>query len=277
MRVFDFNSAIVRTPGRSVVDGLTSSPGRPPDYETLLAEHRTYVAALESAGVSVTTLDPLERFPDSMFVEDPALVFAEAAILLRPGAPTRREEAAELRPFLTARFSRVLTLEQGFADGGDILVTPDEILIGLSKRTDEAGAKHLGHLLASIGQRSRVVHVPAGTLHLKSDCSLLDENTMLATKSLAGTGLFRDFDVILVPDDERAAANALRINDTLFLRAGFPRTRELVNGVDAAVVSLPGDEIAKIDAGLSCMSLRWLDPSRSRGIRESLAAVGVAD
>src|SRR6187549_4121863 len=120
MRVFDFNSAIARTPGKSVVNGLRANSGPAPVFETVMAEHQSYVAALRAAGVDVTVLPPLEAFPDSVFVEDPALVFAEAAVLLRPGAPTRIAEAQELAPTLRARFSRVLTLSDGFADGGDV-------------------------------------------------------------------------------------------------------------------------------------------------------------
>src|SRR5690242_10802497 len=137
MRVFDFNSAIVRTPGRSVVNGLRAVPGPVPVFERVVAEHLSYIEALRAAQVNVTVLDALESFPDSIFVEDPALVFSQAAVLLRPGAPSRREEARELSATLAARFPRVLALSEGFADGGDILVTPGRVFIGLSARTNE--------------------------------------------------------------------------------------------------------------------------------------------
>jgi dimethylargininase len=267
VRVFDFNSAIVRTPGRSVVDGLRATPGPAPDFETIRSEHRTYVAALETAGVRVTILDPLERFPDSIFVEDPALVFPQAALLLRPGAPTRIAESAELVPTLESRFPSVLRLTTGHADGGDILVTPGRVLIGLSARTDETGAAALQVLLSSIGLASQVVRVPDGTLHLKTASSLVDEETILATEALATSGLFDNFRVLTVPDEECAAANALRVNDTLFVRAGCPRTMEMLVKHGANVVPLPVSEIAKIDAGLSCMSLRWFDRAAAAGER----------
>src|SRR3982751_5911670 len=90
MRVFDFNSAIVRAPGRSVVNGLRATPAPAPGFDRVVAEQLSYVAALRAAGVDVTVLDALEQFPDSIFVEDPALVFTQAALLLRPGAPSRR-------------------------------------------------------------------------------------------------------------------------------------------------------------------------------------------
>jgi dimethylargininase len=257
MRVFDFNSAIVRTPGRSVVDGLRSGPGPSPAFETIVSEHRAYIAGLESAGVDVTVLDPLESFPDSIFVEDPALVFTQAAILLRPGAPTRAAESAELAAALTSRFPQVLRLTDGYADGGDILVTPGRVLIGLSARTDEQGAAALRTLLSSIGLASAVVRVPRGTLHLKTAAALIDEETILATAELAASEWFAGFRVLVVPHEERAAANALRVNDTVFMRSGCPRTFELLASNGVRVAALPVSEIAKIDAGLSCMSLRW--------------------
>ena len=259
MRVFDLDSAIVRAPGKSVVNGLRATPGPAPVFETVVAEHQAYIAALQTAGVEVTVLDALEQFPDSIFVEDPALVFSEAAILLRPGAPSRMAEAKELASALAARFPKVLHLREGFADGGDILVTPDRVLIGLSARTNASGAADLQRLLESIGKQSKVVEVPRGTLHLKTDCSLVDEETILATPELARSGLLGSYRTLVVPEEERHAANALRINEAMFIRAGCPRTLELLQKHGLKVLTLPVSEIAKIDAGLSCMSLRWFD------------------
>ncbi|HEV7607878.1 MAG TPA: arginine deiminase family protein [Steroidobacteraceae bacterium] len=259
MRVFDFNSAIVRTPGKSVVNGLRANSGPAPVFETVVAEQQSYIAALRSAGVQVTVLDALEEFPDSIFLEDPALVFTQAALLLRPGAPSRMAEAGELASALAARFPTVLQLTDGYADGGDILVTPGNVLIGLSARTNEVGAAALRELLKSIGLSSKVVSVPRGTLHLKTDCSLVDEETVLATAALASSGLLQGFRVLVVPAEERPAANALRINDVLFIRAGCPRTAEMLMQHGLNVLPLPVSEIAKLDAGLSCMSLRWFD------------------
>jgi dimethylargininase len=257
MRVFDFNSAIVRTPGKSVVNGLRANPGPAPVFETVLAEHQAYIAALRGAGIQVTVLDALEQFPDSIFVEDPALVFSQAAVLLRPGAPSRMEEAKELAATLETRFPAVLRLSDGFADGGDILVTPERVLIGLSARTNEEGAADLQRVLASIGMASHVVRVPPGTLHLKTDCSLIDEETILATPELASSGLLGEYRVLVVPEEERPATNALRVNDVVFIRAGCPRTLDMLVTHGVNVLPLAVSEIAKIDAGLSCMSLRW--------------------
>jgi dimethylargininase len=258
-RVFDFNSAIVRLPSRSVVAGLRAHAGPAPEADIIRAEHAAYVAALRDAGLRVTTLEPLEDFPDAMFVEDPALVFAGAALLLRPGAPSRFAEARELAATLRARFPMVRELNAGFADGGDILVTPAQICIGLSSRTDRAGASALRDLLESMGRRCRAVEIPAGTLHLKSECSLVDEETILATEAIAAHDVFKGMRVLVVPRQERRAANALRVNDRMLVNADGPRTCDLLARHGVNVVPLRSTEIAKLDAGLSCMSLRWYD------------------
>ena len=107
-----FSNAISRRPGRSVVDGLRAEDRGAPDVEALLAEHRAYVDALGAAGLAVQVLEAREDFPDSVFVEDPALVFPEGAILLRPGAQSRAGEVAEIAPVLRLRFPRVLELDE---------------------------------------------------------------------------------------------------------------------------------------------------------------------
>ena len=262
MTLFNYNQAIVRRPGASVVAGLRSDAGADPDLAGLCAEHEAYASALEAAGVAVEILPPLESFADSVFVEDPALVFPEGAILLRPGAASRLGEAEALAPILRRRFDRVLALGEGFADGGDVLVTPDRVFIGLSGRTDAAGAAALARLLAELGYRAEVVQTPPSILHFKTGSALLDEETIVATPALAASGIFEGFRVLTVPEGEEAAANLLRINDVVLVGAAFPRTIELLAERSFDVVPLAVAEIRKLDAGLSCMSLRWNDPRR---------------
>ncbi|RVI10263.1 dimethylarginine dimethylaminohydrolase, partial [Sinorhizobium meliloti] len=129
---YQFNSIIVRSPSRSVVNGLRAEDRGSPTYEGVKAEHDAYVEAMRDAGVKVTVLPALEAFPDSIFVEDPALVFTEGAVLLRPGAATRVKEVEEIAPTLRDMFETVLDLPQGYADGGDVLTTRESVMIGLS-------------------------------------------------------------------------------------------------------------------------------------------------
>ena len=257
MRVFDFDCAIVREPAPSVVDGLRAGDHDGPTFEAVAAEHRAYVAALERAGLAVELLPPLERFPDSVFVEDPAFVLAEAAIVLRPGAPSRLGEAESIAPVLHRRFERVLALDRGHVDGGDLLVLPGEILVGLSARTDREGAQRFVELAADVGHRARIVATPPGVLHFKTGCALVGEQTVIATPALAAAGVFDGLEVLITPEGEEKAANLLRVNDVVLIGADYPRTAELLAKRGYELVPLDVAEIRKIDAGLSCMSLRW--------------------
>lgn len=252
-----FAHAILRTPGRSVVQGLRAHDGPGPDYASLLAEHVAYAEAMRRAGVATQVLPPLEDFPDSVFVEDPALVFAEGAILLNPGAASRAAEGEHLLPTLHANFERVVILGEGHADGGDIMVTPGLVLIGLSARTDQTGARSLAAALAQLGRESRIVIPPEGALHLKTIASMIDEETVLTTAGGEASGLFAGFRTIVTPESEEAAANALRVNATLLLSANHPRIAERLDRDGYALDLVETTHVARIDAGLSCMSLRW--------------------
>jgi dimethylargininase len=258
MRVFDFTNAIMRAPAPSVVHGLRSDSSPDPDFEKLRAEHQAYVSALQGAGLQVDLLPPLNAFPDSIFVEDPAFVVPQGAILLRPGAPSRLGEREHMRDALKRHFGRVHKLADGeYADGGDVLITPKTIFIGLSKRTNRAGAEALQTALKSLGRDASVVQTPPTILHFKTASSLLDEETILVTRGMADSGVFEGFRLIVTPDGEEGAANALRVNDMVFVGDRFPRTRDLIREHGLLVQTLAITEIAKLDAGLSCMSLRW--------------------
>jgi dimethylargininase len=256
MQAFEFNRALARAPSPSVVDGLRAVDVGAPNFADVVREHGAYVRALDDAGVAVEVLPALNAYPDSLFVEDTALTFTDAAIVLWPGAPTRAGEAREITPVLERLFDRVLRLPHGFVDGGDVLTTARGIFIGQSARTTADGARALVALLDEIGLGGIPVTTPPDVLHLKSDCSLLDDETILATRRLAASNLFKDFRVVLVPDGEEAAANALRVNDRVLISDAYPRTAALL-AKSYNVVPLATREIAKVDAGLSCMSLRW--------------------
>lgn len=253
----DFTDAIVRRPARSVVHGLRAGSGPDPTYEGVSDEVARYAAALINAGVRVTMLPALEEFPDSVFVEDAALVFPEGAVLLRPGAPSRRGETAAIAPTIRDKFETVLTLAEGHVEGGDVLATAETVFVGLSGRTDRKGAEGVQRLLAGLGRRVRIVDTPQGVLHFKSDCALIDDETILSTRRLAASGVFEGFRIIETPDGEEAAANALRVNRALFIGSKYRRTADLLVRENYPVTALPVDHIARIDAGLSCLSLRW--------------------
>jgi dimethylargininase len=256
-KVYEFNAAIVRRPACTVTAGLRALDRGDPTYEGVSAEHDSYVAALRQAGVQVNVLEPVEAFPDSIFVEDPALVFTAGAILLRPGTISREGEAELMGPVLKQQFKKVLQLPRGYVDGGDVLRTPGKVMIGLSARTTLEGAEALIECLAELGEIGVVVKTPENVLHLKSDCSLLDDDTIITTKRLSSSGVFSGFKQLVVPEGEEAAANALRVNDRVFVGEAHPGTIAMLREACYKTVPLNTSEITKIDAGLSCMSLRW--------------------
>ena len=252
---YEFSRAIVRLPGKTVIYGL-SEAGKNPDYHTLKKEHFNYIRCLQSLGLKIDILEPDDSLPDSIFVEDCALTFKNSAILLNLGVEIRRGERDLIKPHLDKTFEKVLELEKGSAEGGDILRLADEILIGFSERTNQLGAVELQKLLLQLGYKSRIVQTPRGVLHLKSECSALDENTILTTPRLAASNIFKNQELVLTAEDEYGAANSLRVNDVLVVPDGYPKTAELlVNRYKIKVFDI--EEVSKLDAGLSCMSLRW--------------------
>ncbi|KIT17821.1 dimethylarginine dimethylaminohydrolase family protein [Jannaschia aquimarina] len=258
MSAIRFTHAITRRPARSAVDGLRAVDIGAPDLPRLAADHADYVAALRATGAEVIELGPLAAYPDSLFVEDVALCLPQGAIVMRPGAPSRLGEAAEIAPHLRALYSTVARIEgPGFIEGGDILVTGHEILIGLSERTDEAGVDELRAIVEPWGHALRVVETPPGILHFKTDCSLLDEGTVLATERLAASGCFGGYDVIHTAPGEEASANAIRFNEVVLFPAGFPETQARLVAAGYDVRPIGNTEAAKLDGGMSCLSLRF--------------------
>ncbi len=255
---YTFSHALCRTPSRSIIDGLRAVDVGTPSLDLFQQHHTDYVAALRSTGADVTVLDAIEGFPDSVFIEDAALCFQEGAVIMRPGAPTRLGEAAALAPTLRDFYEEIVTIEApGFIEGGDILTTEREILVGTSARTDDAGVEELRRLVDRWGYKVRVVNTPPGVLHFKTDCSLLDEETILSTKRLSASGCFEDYKVIHTAEDEEACANLIRFNSLIVMPAGFPKTAEKLVGAGYNVKEIGNTEAAKLDGGMSCLSLRF--------------------
>ena len=254
---YKFTHAIVRQPAKSIVKGLRAVDIGSPDYDQMICDHNDYVEALVSAGVKVISLTALDKFPDGQFVEDTALCLPEAVILMRPGAPSRLGEVCEIEPQLRDLFKAVYEIERpGHIEGGDILVTGKEILVGRSARTNENGVSQLSEIVTPLGYVMREVFTPPEILHFKTDCSLLDRDEILSTKRLQASGCFDGYRVINVADGEEAAANAIRVNDYVIMPAGFPRTKAILEEYGYKVKVINNTECAKLDGGMSCLSLR---------------------
>jgi dimethylargininase len=179
-------------------------------------------------------------------------------VITRPGAPSRRGEPAALEPLL-ARYRDIVRIEPpGCLDGGDVVLAGDRVLIGLSTRTNDDGARQLAHILAAAGLQARTIPVPAG-LHLKSFVNFLGDGNLLLTSRYADCAELADFDRILVASGEDYAANCIACGQQLLLPAGFPRTRERLETLGFDVLALDTSEFRKMDGSLSCLSLRFDD------------------
>lgn len=252
-----FARAITRRPAKSIVDGLRAVDIGAPDFDGMVSAHDAYIAALRSTGAEVIVLDPLDDFPDAQFVEDTALCLPQGAILMHPGAPTRVGEVTHMAPTLRALYDDVRAITGGGRiEGGDILVTGREVLVGLSDRTNPAGVAELETIVTEWGHRLRTVITPPDVLHFKTDCSLMDPETILSTRRLDASGCFKGYRVLHVPDGEEAAANAIRFNDVVIMADGFPKTADLLTKSGYTVIPIDNRDCAKLDGGMSCLSLR---------------------
>lgn len=258
-RSFRFTHAITRKPAASITAGLRAVDTGNPDLALMQAHHADYITTLRDTGATVIELDALEAYPDSVFVEDTALCLPAGAVIMRPGAPSRLGEAAEMAPHLAALYGdiRQIAGADSFIEGGDILMTETEILVGRSARTNAAGIAELAALTAGWGEVVREVHTPPGVLHFKTDCSLLDAETILSTRRLSDSGCFKGYRLIDVAEGEEAAANTIRFNDLVLMPAGFPRTRDRLLAAGYALREIGNSECAKLDGGMSCLSLRF--------------------
>lgn len=262
-RSFRFTHAIVRRPAASATGGIRAIDTGAPDVALMLRHHEDYVATLRAEGAEVIELPDLPAYPDAQFVEDTALCLPEGAVIMRPGAASRLGEATEMAPTLSRLYQEVLTIKgPGTIEGGDILTTEREILVGSSARTDAAGIAELTKLVARWGYSVRELATPPGVLHFKTDCSLLDGETILATPRLAAAGGFAGYRVLNTAEGEEAAANSIRFNDAVIVPAGFPRTAETLAKAGYKVVEVGNSECAKLDGGMSCLSLRFSPPAR---------------
>jgi len=258
-RSYRFSHAITRQPAASIIRGLRAVDTGNPSLDLMRQHHADYIAALKSTGATVIELAASEAYPDSVFVEDTALCLPEGAVIMRPGAPSRLGEAAEMAPHLQALYGDVRRIDgtDSFIEGGDILTTEQEILIGRSARTNAAGIAELTAKLADWGHKVREVFTPPGVLHFKTDCSLLDGDTILSTERLAASGCFDRYQVIHTALGEEACANAIRFNDLVLMPAGFPKTRDALVKAGYTVKEIGNSECAKLDGGMSCLSLRF--------------------
>jgi dimethylargininase len=252
-----FNNAIVRKPGKSMIHGLTNANLGLPDHEKALKQHIAYVEALKTCGLEVLELDEDENFPDSTFVEDTALLTPHCAIITHPGAQTRKGETIEIKKTLHQYYNTIEEINpSGTVEAGDIMMAGNHYYIGISERTDLTGATQLVQILNKYGMTGSVVPLEK-VLHLKTGVSYLENNILVASGEFLTLVEFQKYDLIEVPENESAAANCVWVNDTVLLAKGYPITKQKVKDKGYNVIELDISEYAKLDGGLSCLSLRF--------------------
>tara|TARA_B110000116_G_scaffold213801_1_gene190085 strand:- start:3 stop:770 length:768 start_codon:yes stop_codon:yes gene_type:complete len=253
---YNFKNAIIRKPNKSIQNGL-SSQNLHPQYEIIEEEHSNYVQAIKEAGLKINSLETLEEYSDSIFVEDPALTYKSNIIILNPSDPSRNGEKNIIKNEIKHLFDNILFVENGFVEGGDILNINNHFIIGLSNRTNKLGADNLSIILQSLGATVEICKTPNDILHFKSECSVIDDDVILVSNKMAQLDYLKsNYNLIELPNGEEGASNSLRINDKLLLPDGFVRAEEMLSK-KYNIIKVKVDEIAKVDAGLSCMSLRW--------------------
>jgi len=252
-----FTDAIVRTPCKNIIKGITTSNEGEPDYIKAINQHKLYINALKFCGLEVTVLPEKENYPDSTFVEDVVLLTPNCAIITHPGAPSRQKETKSMKSVIVDFFDDVKMIKSpGTVDAGDIMMVGSHYYIGLSKRTNSAGANQIIKILEEYDMTGSTVKM-SDMLHLKSGVAYLENNNLVVTGEFINKPEFEKFNLIKIDDDEAYAANCVWINDHVLVAKGYPKAKKLIEQAGYETIELGMSEFRKIDGGLSCLSLRF--------------------
>lgn len=253
-----YQYAITRRPGATFAQGITTANLGAPDLGLALAQHAAYVEALRQQGLTVIELPADENYPDGCFVEDTAVVVPELAVISNPGADSRKGEtvgiAAALAPYRPIAYLNAQN-PGATLDGGDVLRVGNAIFIGLSDRTNEAGAAALSDLLSPFGYHCHSIRLDGNILHLKTGVSKAADKLLLVNKDLNDAGFFPGFELLETLPQEDYAANSVWVNGTVFLAAGYPVLRRQLQERNIPLVELEVSEFRKMDGGLTCLSI----------------------
>jgi len=255
-----FQRAIVRVPSENFAAGLTTVSLGTPDYGHALEQHEAYCAVLEQCGLRLTRLEADQRYPDSTFVEDTAVLTKRCAVVTNPGASSRAGEIEDISKTLARFYSELHSIrEPGTLDGGDVCEAGNHFFIGISERTNDAGAQQLAELLASFDYTASLVDIRDvdGILHLKSGLAYLSNNQLVLVDELRQRPEFDGYDLIHVAAGEEYAANCVNINGRVLVATGYPELERTLRMAGHETVALQMSEFQKMDGGLSCLSLRF--------------------
>jgi dimethylargininase len=255
-----FRHAILRRPAANFAAGETSVDFGAPIFTEVEKQYQQYCNALEKCGVQIEVLAADAHHPDSTFVEDTAVLTEHSAIFTRPGVASREGEVRGIRAAVEKHFKRVHEIvAPGTLDGGDICEAGNHFFIGVSRRTNEAGAEQLARILEGEGYATSYVDIRKMTsiLHLKSGMVYLRNKHLVVMDEMAESPQFAGYDVIRVIPEESYAANCVLVNDYVLLPAGNPKLQGELERRGYKIMALEMSEFRKMDGGLSCLSLRF--------------------
>ncbi len=233
---------------------LTHLERQPIDYALACKQHSAYQAALEDLGCKVDRLISRPDMPDSVFIEDTAIVLDEIAIITRPGADSRKRETASVARALEA-YRRLCFIETpGTVDGGDVLCIGKTLYVGLSSRSNQAAIEQMQGFLAPYGYTVKGVTV-TGCLHLKSAVAQAAQDTLLINRNWVDPAVFGDMKLIDVDPAEPYAANVIFLSSGLLYPTSFPRTREKLAALGARIKAVDVSELQKAEGAVTCCSL----------------------
>ena len=233
---------------------LTHLERQPIDLPTAISQHHLYEQALLELGVEVISLPADPELPDSVFVEDTALVLDELAILTRPGADSRKPEVASIGQALSHYRELVAIQSPGSLDGGDILQVGRKVFIGISTRSNLSAVQQMQTCLKPFGYQVQGIQV-AGCLHLKSAVTLIAEDTLLINPTWVNIAEFDAFKLVEIHPSEPYAANALRIEEVLLYQPGFSGTAKQLEAAGFQLKLVDASELGKAEGALTCCSL----------------------
>jgi dimethylargininase len=247
--------AITREISRSIENcELTHLERVPIDLKRARHQHGAYTAALKEAGWEVATLPEEPHLPDSVFVEDTAVILAGLAVITRPGSESRRPETKSIAKALSSMLPVAFISDSAILDGGDVLVVGKKIFVGQSSRSDSAGYSELRNLAKPLGYGVETIPVKS-CLHLKSAVTAIDDRTLLLNPKWVNPELFKEYNFVEVHADEPAAANCVNLGEVIICDDTFPKTRQRIQAAGFLVNSISLDELAKAEGAATCCSL----------------------
>lgn len=226
----------------------------PIDLSLAQRQHGSYCKTLEVLGLELIRVEPDDRFPDCCFVEDPAIVFGETAIITRMGVPSRVGEEAALREALRP-FNQIREiLSPGTLEGGDVIQIDEKLYVGLTKRTNRSGLEQIEAIVSELGCEVIPVEVRKG-LHLKSSCTYIGDHSLVLVPGCVDEGTFSEYSTIQVPPQEAQAADCLRVGGFVLVQEGYPVTKKLIEAEGFETLALEMSEFEKCEGALTCLSI----------------------